>query len=178
MDIARPYVYGFGLFFGTFFIILLFFIKIDQNTQAYCEDAVNKFVGNACSSGYIAPSDYIEMMQRINNTGNLYNVRITHNAKVVMPYVDESGSEVKGSYVKSEVTYNKEEILEEMFPFNTTTYNNYPLGNGDYIQVTLSLKQPTLAGKLFARLSRNEIKTIRYNKGGYVGNNEENGMLK
>lgn len=178
LDVARPFVVGFGIFFATYFTILLFFTKMDQNTQAYCEDAINEFVANSCSAGYISPSAYLEMTKRVNNTGNMYEVTITHDAKVVMPEVNEDGDEVEGSYVVSVMTFNNEEILEEMFPYGSSTYYNYPLNNGDEIKVSLSLKSPTLAGRLFSYISKNEVKTIRYNKSGYVGNNEDNGLNK
>lgn len=179
MDIARPFVVAMVLGLGTFFIIQVFFTKMDQNTQAYAADAIEKFVDDSCTSGYIAPGSYLEMTRRINNTNNLYNLSIVHEAKVVSPYVAADGTEKEGQFVVTNVTYNKEEILDEMFPMNETDYYNYILGNGDYLKVTLSLKEPTMAGKLFARISKGHApKTIVYSYGGYVGNTEENGMLK
>ena len=178
MDIARPFVIAFLLGFGAFFTIEVFFTKMDQNTQAYAADAIEKFVDDACTSGYISPSSYLEMTRRINNTGNLYNLLLVHEAKVVMPYVAADGSEIEGNFVVSNATYNKEEILDEMFPVSSADYFNYVLGNGDYVKVSLSLKEPTMAGKLMARISGHEPRTIVYSYGGYVGNTEENGMEK
>ena len=178
MDISRPFVFLAGLFMMTMFICQIFFAKLDQNVQSYCSDAITNFVDDACASGYISPSSYLEMTRRINNTGNMYNLNLIHEARVLAPYVDKSGKEVKGSYVVSNSTYNKEEILEEMFPSSNKKYYNYPLNNGDHIQVTLSLKEPTMAGRIFALLSGNEIKTIGYSYGGYVGSMEDNGMKK
>ncbi len=179
MDIARPFVVAIVLGLGTFFIIQIFFTKMDQNVQSYTADAIEKFVDDSCTSGYISPQAYLEMTRRINNTGNLYKLSVVHEAKVVSPYVDANGDEKEGQFVVTNATYNKEEILDEMFPMNETDYYNYPLGNGDYLKVTLSLKEPTMAGKLFARISKShEPKTIVYSYGGYVGNTEENGMIK
>lgn len=178
MDVSRPFVYSLGILLVTVFTVQAFFIKLDQNVQSYVDDAVTDFVNDSCASGYIAPENYLKMARRINNTGNLYNLSLIHEAKVVMPYVKENGSEVKGSFVMSNTTYNKEEILDEMFPVNTTDYYNYKLNNGDYLKVTLNLKEPTPAGKLFSFISGTELKTIALSYGAYVGNQEENGMLK
>ncbi|WP_026667606.1 hypothetical protein [Butyrivibrio sp. AE2005] len=178
MDISRPFVYAIGLFLITVFIVQVFYIKFDQNVQSYVDDAVTDFVNDSCASGYMSPESYLKMARKINNTGNLYTLSMIHEAKVVMPYVKESGKEVKGSFVVSNSTYNKEEILEEMFPVNTTDYYNYMLNNGDYVKVTLNLKEPTPAGRLFAFLSGTELKTIEFSYGAYVGNREENGMVK
>lgn len=178
MDVSRPFIYSVGLLVITVFTIQVLYIKLDQNVQSYVDDAVTKFVNDACASGYISPENYLKMARKINNTGNLYNLSIIHEAKVVMPYVKEDGSEVKGSFVISNSTYNKEEILGEMFPTNTTDYYNYRLNNGDYVKVTLNLKEPTPAGRLFSFFSKTELKTIAFSYGAYVGNQEENGMLK
>ena len=178
MDIARPFVTTLLLTFFTFVIIEMFFIKMDQNVQAYVDDAIEEFVDDSCNAGYISPSKYLLMAQRINNTGNIYTLTIQHDAKVAMPYVNASGEEVLGSYVSSVNTYNKEEILDEMFPMSETENHNYPLGNGDYLKVTLSLKAPSPAGRFIAFMTGREINTIRYSYGSYVGNSEENGMVK
>lgn len=178
MDISRPIVYTIGIFAMTIAIIQMFFIKLDQTSDAYINDAITDFVQDSCASGYISPENYLKMTRRINNTGNLYQLNLIHEAKVVMPLVKEDGTEELGSYVRSNNTYNKDEILGEMFPADTTEYYNYPLNNGDYIKVTLSLKEPTPAGKLFSFFSKHEINTIAFSFGAYVGNYEENGMLK
>ena len=115
MDISRPFVYAIGLFLITVFIVQVFYIKFDQNVQSYVDDAVTDFVNDSCASGYMSPESYLKMARKINNTGNLYTLSMIHEAKVVMPYVKENGKEVKGSFVVSNSTYNKEEILEEMF---------------------------------------------------------------
>ena len=178
MDVSRPIIFSFGLLIITIFTVQIFYTKLDQNVQSYVDDAVTDFVNDSCASGYISPENYLEMTRRINNTGNLYNLSMIHEAKVVMPYVSESGEEKIGSYVVSNNTYNLQEILDEMFPTTDTSYYNYPLNNGDYIKVTLTLKAPTPAGRLFSMLSGQEVKTILFSYGGYVGNMEENGMLK
>ncbi len=178
MDISRPFVYVAALFTITVFIVQSFYIKLDQNVQSYVDDAITDFVDDSCASGYISPSNYLEMTRRIGNTGNLYNLNLIHESKATMPYVDNDGNEVAGAYVASNNTFNKQEILDEMFPQGTTEYYNYALRNGDYIKVTLSLKEPTPAGKIFAFLSGQEVKTISFSYGSYVGSVEENGMLK
>ena len=178
MDISRPIVYSIGIFLITLFIVQVFYVKLDQNVQAYVDNAINEFVDDTCASGYISPENYLQMTRKVNNTGNMYELTLIHEAKVVMPYVAEDGTEQIGSYVLSSMTYNKQEILDEMFPINDPFYYNYPLNSGDHIKVTLSLKEPTPAGRIFSFLSGREVKTIAYSYSGYVGSKEENGMIK
>ena len=178
MDVSRPIVYSLGILLITIFIIQVFYVKLDQNVQAYIDNAVNEFVDDTCATGYISPEKYLLMTGRINNTGNVYELTLTHEAKVVMPYVSEDGTEKIGSYVLSNVTYNKQEILDEMFPINDPFYYNYPLNSGDNIKVTVSLIEPTPAGRIFSYFSGKEVKTIAYSYGGYVGSKEDNGIIK
>ncbi len=177
MDIARPISYMFGIFFIAFATVMIFSAKIDQNVQSYVSDAVNEFVDDCCTSGYIAPQKYMRMMSKIGSTGNLYDVDLYYQSRIAMPLVEESGDVVEGAYVDSYQLYNKEEVLSEMFP-NSTAYVNYPMKNGDYIKVSVSLKEPTYAGKLLMFVTKTETKTIAYSYGSYVGNNEDNGLLK
>lgn len=165
-------------------VLMLFFlvsipvaIKTDQNSQNYVSQAVEEFVDDSCASGYISPDKYITMMQRIGNTGNLYTVDITHKSVTITPAVDKTTNQVEeGEYVRSYNLYRYDEILEEMFPQNTIEYNNYPLKNGDYLAVSISLKEPSIAGKLLRGIIQNELKTINFNYGSFVGSTEEAGL--
>ena len=177
MDVARPISYMFAMFISAFAIILIFSSKFDQNVQAYVSEAVDEFVNDACTSGYMAPEKYMKMMQKISGTGNLYNVNLIYQSKTAMPLI-KGNKVVKGSYVDSYQLYTTDEILEEMFPSGSVYYENFPMKTGDNLKVQLTLKKPTMAGRLLMFVTKTETRTISYTYSSYVGNTEENGMLK
>ena len=177
-EISQPIAYLCGILFTTFVVLLVFTGKMDNNSQSYVNDAVEEFVDDSCTTGYIAPEKYMKMVKRINNTGNLYNVTILCNSKATSPYVDpEDDTEKADAYANSYSTYNKSEVLDYMFPDDTTTYNNYNMKNGDYLKVSVSLKQPTYSARLLAYITKDPVKTISYSYGSYVGNYEENAAV-
>ena len=172
MDISRPLFYMIVIFLTSYLIVYMFTSQFDHNVQSYISDAVNEFVDDCCTSGYIAPQKYMKMMTKIGSTGNLYNVDLYYQSRVAMPLVNDSGDVVEGAFVESYQLFNKEEVLGEMFP-NSTQYQNFPMKNGDFVKVNVSLREPTYAGRLMSL-----GKTIAYSYGAYVGNSEDNGLLK
>lgn len=191
----------FGITFMALLIVLVFSTKIDQNAQTYLNNAAEEFVDNACASGYISPGAYQELMNRVGATGNLYNVNIIHQSKTIQPKVktDSTGKSLvgsdgkavveTGSYVQSYNTYNlfgtrdssgaliEKGILDYMFPETGTEYHSYPLKNGDYLQISITLKNPTLGAQLASAVTATPVKTIAITYGGYVGSIEENGII-
>lgn len=174
--IAKPIGYVMGILFISFVLLSIFAGKMDQNVQTYCNDAVEEFVDDACAAGYIAPGEYLQMAERLGNTGNMYNITLVHQSKTMMPYVKSDGTIVQGSYVQSYNLYRGDEILTYIFPAGED-YRNYPLKNGDYLQVTISLKEPTLAARLARVFTKTDLKTISYSYGAYVGNMEDNPIM-
>lgn len=176
-NLITPYTYAFGFFFGFIFLTMVVTFKMDNDSQTYCDNAIHEFVDQSRATGYISPQAYLKMVNKMNNTGNLYDIEIVHQSTKVAPYVDVSGNEKQGEYAEIYDAYYKEEILEELFPISTSSYGTYPLKNGDYIKVTYSLKEPTLAAKMISMISTHSLKTIHGSYGGYVGSTEENGLF-
>ena len=176
-QLITPITYVFGLFISVFFITIIFTVKLDNDSQTYCDNAVHEFVDQSRATGYISPQAYLEMVNTMNNTGNLYDIEMVHRSTKMTPYVDAAGNEKKGAFVEIYDAYYKEEIVGELFPMNTSSYGAYPLKNGDYIKVSYSLKEPTLAAKMISMISTHSLKTIYGSYGGYVGSTEENGAF-
>lgn len=175
-EITTPITYVIGFFTMFVAVVLIFSSKLDDNAQTYCNDAIQEFVDQSRASGYISPEAYLQMMRKINNTGNLYDVQITHKSKTVQPYVDGSNNVVPGKYVNSYNAYYKDEILEILFPNGSTGNEIYPLKNGDSLNVSISLKEPTLGARIAYFFTRKSINTIQASYTGYVGSTEENGI--
>lgn len=178
MDIiGKVFAFVFGTLTIAYIIMLGPAQKMDQNAQMVVNDAIEDFVDTSCASGYISPENYTRMMKRITATKNVYNVEVTHQSKVVQPYVNPDGTTKTGAYVDSYNVYRDDEIIDILFPDSTTTYNNYPMKSGDYLKVTLTLAKPTMAARIKAMITKNAYNTISYSYGSYVGSSEENGML-
>ena len=176
-NLFTPYTYAFGFFVCFAFITIVVTFKIDNDSQTYCDNAVHEFVDQTRATGYISPQAYLEMCEKMNNTGNLYDIKLVHQSTKLTPYVDAAGNEKKGEFAEIYDAYYKEEILSVLFPTNTSFYGSYPLKNGDYIKVSYSLKEPTLASKIIGLISTHSIKTIYGSYGGYVGSTEEKGAF-
>mgnify|MGYP003295287183 CR=1 FL=1 len=172
-EMMTPITYVFGIFLMFVVVVGIYAGKMDNNSQTYCNDAIEEFVDNARASGYISAEAYLEMMRKINDSGNLYEVQIAHRSKTSMPYIDEYGNQIDGKFVDSYNAYYKDEILGYIFPSGGGDYNDYSLKNGDYIKVSFYLKDATLGSKLLRFITTKSIKTISGSYGGYVGSTEE-----
>lgn len=174
-EIMTPVTYTVCIIAVVFFAVAGLCIKMDSNAQTYCNDAIVEFVDKSRASGYISAEAYIEMMTRINNTNNLYNVSIAHQSQTLVPRTDDNGNELGGvAYAYN--TYYKDEILDYIFADDGMNgYHNYALKNGDYLKVSFELKEPTFATRLVTFFSPHTPKTIYGSYGGYVGSTEERG---
>lgn len=175
-ELITPFTFAFGIVLAFVITLCAFTVKLDMDAQSYCDDAVHEFVDTSRASGYISAEAYIDMMTKIGNTGNLYDIEIMHRSKATVPYVKEDGTEVAGKYGDSYNAYYKDEILSYIFPDGNADYGNYPLKNGDYLKVTFQLREPTLGAKIMRMFSGKTYKTIKGSYGGYVGSLEENGV--
>ena len=175
---TSPFMYLFGIFVSFVVVFTIYAAKLDNTIQAYVDNEVYEFVDESRASGYISPESYMELVSDIYKTGNLYDIKITHQSKASVPYTNEDGSPVyrNGEQLKNTTmayrTYNKEDILTVMFP-NGSNNQRYPLKNGDYLKVSVALKEPTLAAKLYSQWTGTYMKTIQTSYGGYVGSTSD-----
>lgn len=174
-EAITPVTYAVCIVFVIFFGIAALCVRMDANAQTYCNDAIVEFVDQSRASGYISAEAYIEMMTRINETNNVYNVSIVHKSMTLVPNTDEYGNDL-GGVTHAYNTYYKDEILDYIFSDDGMDgYHNYALKNGDYLKVSFEITEPTFATKLVTFFSTHTPKTIYGSYGGYVGSTEENG---
>lgn len=174
-EAITPITYVVCIIAVVFFAVAGLCIKMDSNAQTYCNDAIVEFVDKSRASGYISAEAYIEMMTRINDTNNLYNVSIMHQSKTLVPFTDENGNAL-GGVTSAYNAYYKDDILDYIFSDDGMDgYHNYALKNGDYLKVSFELSEPTFATKLVTMFSTHTPKTIYGAYGGYVGSTEEYG---
>lgn len=174
-EFLTPVNYVVGIFLVALLGMGSLCLKMDASAQSYCNDAVEEFVDKARASGYISAESYTEMMQRINATNNIYQVSIRHESRISVPQTNDEGH-VTGGVTNAYNAYYKDEILGYIFNDDGSSgFHNYPLKNGDYIQVTFELEEPTFATRLVTFFSARAPKTISGSYGGYVGSTEEYG---
>lgn len=167
--LTTPIVYAFGMFLTFFAIASIFLAKLDTNAQNYCDDAVHEFVDTARSSGYISPESYVKMVQKMDNTGNVYDITICHQSAVSYPTADENNNTQKGSYLDAHNAHYDNEILNVLFPENGPD-SIYSMKNGDYLKVIYSEQKPTVTSKLLNQFTTHALsKTIQGSYDGYVG---------
>lgn len=167
--LVTPFVYAFGMFFTFYAIASIFLTKLDTDAQNYCDDAVHEFVDTARSSGYISPQSYVNMVRKMHNTGNLYDITICHESAVTYPTADENNNTQKGSYADSNNAHYQNEILAVLFP-ESEPDGIYVLKNGDSLKVSYSVKKPTVSSELINKFTTHALtKTIQGSYEGYVG---------
>lgn len=167
--VATPLVYAIGLYLSFFILASIFFAKLDTNAQNYCDDAVHEFVDTARSSGYISPQSYVNMVYKMDLTGNLYDITICHESSVSYPTADENNNTQIGSYADAGNAHYNDEIFAVLFPENGEG-DIYKLKEGDELKVSYSVKKPTIASQFINTFTTHSVKnTIRGSYKGYVG---------
>lgn len=156
----------FGIFFIFYIPITIISLKQDTQKQTYIDDAVTEFVDNVRATGKIAPAEYEQMVERVFMAESPCTIEIFHGAKYVT--VDTINP---GKYVTGSDYFNKQEILDVMYPDNNTK-NTYEMKNGDYIKVTVTNDEPTLGVSLLrVLLPSTGTQAIFTSYGGFIGNN-------
>lgn len=155
----KPILIAGAILFMFIVPMMFYFAKVDYDVQTVCDDAVHEFVDKSRTSGYVSANNYNQMIHKMSATGNLYEVHIIHESKICYP----GGS----SYDSNYYTYTTDEILSDIF--DETGAGTHIMKNGDYIKVQYTLKEPTIASKLFGAFSTHTRKSIKGSYGGYVG---------
>lgn len=137
--------------------LLLITLKQDDTTQSYVTDAVTEFVDKSRATGHISVNNYEELIQRLDATGILYEIKINH-------YSSKHGTG------ENQELFIKSEILDVLYGSSSTS--SYEMQLGDYLQVEVYNKTATLGHKVFSFFS-GELRTgnISCVYGGYVGSN-------
>ena len=168
----KPFEYLAAVFFLFVVVTLIFCSKLDTDAQAYCDDAVHEFVDKSRTAGYISSNNYMEMVQKLGATGNVYDINVIHSSKVVYPG-EQTESGAGNDYNYNYNVHTTDEILDKLFESETQTYQ---MKNGDELKVSFFLKEPTLSGKMMSFILRHSYKSIRGSYSGLVGSSGEMGL--
>lgn len=131
----------FSVIVGVTIILILIILsgaeRQDVLAQVVVQKATDNFVNKLQVMGYINEELYMELVNDLDVTNNLYTITIEHSHVITEPEVDDAGV-VTGYYEYTE-SYYEDEITEAIFQKNGV----YQMAQGDYISVTVKNRTNT-----------------------------------
>lgn len=111
----------------------------------------NRFVDICRDTGFITPDLYTDFVERINSTGNTYQIRLLHVNRSVMPVYKQTGNTMvfTGEHEIIHVNKSEVEIMGVLFPSTSTSpldkSRRYEMSMGDLLFVEVQNKGKTMA---------------------------------
>ena len=139
----------------------------------------NRFVDACRDTGYITSNMYREFCERINSTCNIYDIKLSHINRTVIPVYSQTEGTLTftGEYEISHILMEETEILDTLFPdenvtLNNSTFNRYELKMGDLFFIEVKNKGKTMATAIRDMLLFSDTQTpsIYVRAGGMVRN--------
>lgn len=158
------------------------FERQDDIAYLLANQSVVNFVDSVRNKGYITPTMYNDFVQGLEQTGNLFEIRMEHNHKLYHPvYADAANPNTfQSTYEVSYDGYYQEHIMSVLFPQNELPPDDperrYRLAAGDYFRVTVSNRNRTSAAIMRDALNlsnKDEIARIYIPYGGMVLNEDD-----
>lgn len=151
---------SFSKIIAIFLAVILLFIspllymaqKQDSISQLYVLSETSKFIDSIKNSGYVSQNMYEDFIKKIDSTGNLYEIELTHCHKRVEPLVDINTNDILQDF--SVFYYNTyEDEIFEAFDMGRDYYFN----RGDYISIHVINSNKTMAVSLLENLLSRDI---------------------
>ena len=120
----------------------------DDIAQSVVQTATSEFVDTVSVAGAIKPSDYEAYLEKLNSTGNTYDVEIE------VQHLDENPGKKSASTainaIGENISYSTftTDVLETMYDNSDGSESNYPLNKGDNVIVTAKNTNKTIAQSL------------------------------
>lgn len=142
---------AFGKIIAVFAGVILLFIapllymaqKQDAISQLYVTQETTKLVDSIRAGGELNRNMYYDYINRIDKTGNLYNIEITHAHRRVAPDYDDVTDTV-GDTISSYYYNTYEDEIFEAFDQG----REYQFSQGDYISVKVMNRNKTMAQRM------------------------------
>jgi hypothetical protein len=154
------------------FIAPLFYMaqKQDSISQLYVTQETIRLTDNIRMSGVLTQTMYKDYIERIDKTGNLYELEILHAQKKVAPDYDEITDTVLDK-VDSYFYNTYEDEIYQAFDEG----KDYYFAQGDYISIKVVNRNKTMAGRITSYLSRgnNSEVSILVTYGGMIRDETE-----
>lgn len=139
----------------------------------------NRFVDACRDTGYITPNMFTDFADRINSTGNTYDIKLSHINRTVNPVYKHEGTSLvfTGSYETNHISVSQSEIMSVLFPENSSlsvldASRRYEMSMGDLIFVEVKNRGKTMATALrdMILFSDTQSPSIYVRAGGMVRN--------
>lgn len=181
MDSPLWKLLGFFLAAVLLFLVPVMSILERQDDVAFTAvfTEVNRFADSARDTGYITPNMYTEFVNRLNATGNTFEVSLRHVKSVINPVYRQNGAnlEFTGEYEINRLSVSETEILSTLFPDNSSLdvfdkARRYDMKEGDLLFAEVKNKGKTMATALrdMMLFSDTQTPTLFVRSGGLVRN--------
>lgn len=153
-------------------VLLLFIIPLQNMFQrqddisytiVYTES--NKFIDTARDIGYFNEEMYLNFINKLKSTGNIYNITLEHYYKRYIPIYDSTDTIYLNKYTISYEGIYTDDILEDL-----KNEGIYKMKSGDLIYINVTNTSKTKASKLRDIIYNNSLKhpSIYVRGGGMV----------
>lgn len=175
--------------FAAFLAVLLLYMvpagesarRQDDLSKIIVYQSVTKFVDSVRMKGYITPQMYLDFMQEMDVTGNLYEIEMEHQHKKYEPVYDDPAEPgtFQDRYTVLYDAYFENEVLGYLFPQSELSLEDqsrvYRLTAGDFFQVRIRSLNRTPSMLLFDALTASnsgDKPAISFPYGGMVLNED------
>lgn len=128
--------------------------KQDQISQIYVYDCTVKLVDMIRNNGYLTEESYNLYLKKLNVTGNIYDIKITHKHQEYNPIYDVNTYEFTGDYSVNERCIYTEDIINEIYQGKKVYY----FSQDDYISITVNNINESFGGRMHRLFLRTEKK--------------------
>jgi len=139
--------------------------KQDAINQTVIEKETTEFINTIRNNGYVTREMYRRYIEKIDKTGNLYNIEICHAHKKTVPNYDESTNTVLDGYYSYNLNTYQDEIFESF-----DKDEDYLFNQGDFISVTVTNRNKTMATRIMEAIYSRALQTeqIIFTYGGMI----------
>ena len=147
------------------------FNKVDDSMQTSATESVTRFVDQVRAQGYITNDDYMNFLESLTATGNVYSITM-YSLESEYYHTDEEGTD---GFALGYTPITQSEIVSA-FKKNEGTGRFY-LSAGDYLYVEVKQTNTTLGQRLSSLFMGGQMPGINIKQGGRVGNTNEQLIL-
>lgn len=117
--------------------------KQDAIILTVVEKETTDFINTVRNNGYVNRDMYQQYINKIDKTGNIYDIQICHAHKKTVPNYDESTNTVLEGYNSYFINTYQDEIFGAF-----DKGEEYDFNQGDYISITVKNRNKTMATRI------------------------------
>ena len=165
-----------GVFFVFTIPVMLFTMKQDVTIQNYVDNVAHEFVDTSRAKGYIDQLAYDNLIARLDSTGNVYDIEVTHYVEKDYPVYSGDGTTVE-NYESGYEVKTTTEIINDIYGYVDEDGTEHEGGrhkmyDGDRLKIQIKNQSPTVGRRMMSLvfMGNTDGGQIFTSYGGYVGN--------